>query len=174
MKRKKNLLRRISFHDNSVEKYRVQNKNALELCRNQNIMYLKIVCNESRDFSSSDTKMKPEAKAVVDNWRMHPLERALVEHSQDAHDRAQDMTLEALSVASECTSGTSISGKSLVDAREEVIEFAATLGLKVEELHQERFRVDRKKLEHMLLGEGIFLGSILQFIFISWRELQCW
>lgn len=52
-------------------------------------------------------------------------------------------------------SGTGTSGwNSNWDSREELQDFIAKLGLKdVADLYQDRFRVDRKKLEHMLTGK---------------------
>lgn len=52
--------------------------------------------------------------------------------------------------------GTSISGcgSSLSDNREDLQEFAFRLGLpSVDHLTRDRFRVDRRKLESMILGE---------------------
>lgn len=43
------------------------------------------------------------------------------------------------------------------DTREELKDFVTKIGLKdVADLYQERFRVDRKKLEQMLSGKLIF------------------
>lgn len=61
---------------------------------------------------------------------------------------------DALSDISE-SAGTSVSGRtSGWDSREELRDLVTLLGLTaVEDLYQDRFRVDRKKLEHMLLGK---------------------
>lgn len=52
-------------------------------------------------------------------------------------------------------SGTGTSGwNSNWDSREELRDFVTKLGLKdVSDLYQDRFRVDRKKLEQMLTGK---------------------
>lgn len=52
------------------------------------------------------------------------------------------------------SAGTSLSGRtSGWDSREELRDLVTMLGLTgVEDLYQDRFRVDRRKLEHMLLG----------------------
>ena len=61
---------------------------------------------------------------------------------------------ETMSETSEGTMTTSISGKSGIENREELCDIAAVLGIgNLDDLHQERFRVDRRKLEQMLLGE---------------------
>lgn len=50
---------------------------------------------------------------------------------------------------------TSISGKSGFESRDELCDIAAVLGIgNPDDLLQERFRVDRRKLEQMLLGES--------------------
>ncbi|XP_015596865.1 protein bicaudal C isoform X1 [Cephus cinctus] len=62
---------------------------------------------------------------------------------------------ETMSETSEGTGTTSVSGKSGFESREELRDVAAILGIvNPEELHQDRFRVDRRKLEHMLLGDN--------------------
>ncbi|XP_046753461.1 protein bicaudal C isoform X2 [Diprion similis] len=62
---------------------------------------------------------------------------------------------ETMSETSEGTGTTSISGKSGFDSREELRDLVAVLGiLDPDDLHQDRFRVDRRKLEHMLLGDN--------------------
>ncbi|XP_011695731.1 PREDICTED: protein bicaudal C isoform X1 [Wasmannia auropunctata] len=61
---------------------------------------------------------------------------------------------ETMSETSEGTATTSVSGKSGFESREELRDLAALLGISdPEDLHQERFRVDRRKLEQMLLGD---------------------
>ncbi|KAG5329672.1 BIC1B protein, partial [Acromyrmex heyeri] len=61
---------------------------------------------------------------------------------------------ETMSETSEGTATTSVSGKSGFESREELRDLAALLGINdPEDLHQERFRVDRRKLEQMLLGD---------------------
>lgn len=60
---------------------------------------------------------------------------------------------ETMSETSEGTATTSVSGKSGFESREELRDLAAELDIDPEDLHQERFRVDRRKLEQMLLGE---------------------
>ncbi|KAK9303802.1 hypothetical protein QLX08_004667 [Tetragonisca angustula] len=62
---------------------------------------------------------------------------------------------ETMSETSEGTMTTSISGKSGIENREELCDIAAVLGIgNLDDLHQERFRVDRRKLEQMLLGDS--------------------
>ncbi|EFN66462.1 hypothetical protein EAG_12611 [Camponotus floridanus] len=66
----------------------------------------------------------------------------------------QRRAAETMSETSEGTATTSVSGKSGYESREELRDLAALLGISdPEDLHQERFRVDRRKLEQMLLGE---------------------
>jgi len=66
----------------------------------------------------------------------------------------QRRAAETMSETSEGTATTSVSGKSGFESREELRDLAAVLGISdPEDLHQERFRVDRRKLEQMLLGE---------------------
>lgn len=61
---------------------------------------------------------------------------------------------ETMSETSEGTAATSVSGKSSYESREELRDIAALLGISdPDDLHQDRFRVDRRKLEQMLLGE---------------------
>lgn len=62
--------------------------------------------------------------------------------------------VDALSDISE-SAGTSVSGRtSGWDSREELRDLVTLLGLHaVDDLYQDKFRVDRRKLEHMLLGE---------------------
>lgn len=75
---------------------------------------------------------------------------------------------ETMSETSEGTGTTSVSGKSGFDGREELRDLAAVLGIAdPDEVHQDRFRVDRRKLEHMLLGKFISI-----FIFILKREYE--
>lgn len=57
------------------------------------------------------------------------------------------------------TAGTSFSGQgsSYGGSNENLRDLAATLGLSgIDELYEERFRVDRRKLEHMILGMNYF------------------
>lgn len=76
----------------------------------------------------------------------------------------QRRAAETMSETSEGTATTSVSGKSGFESREELRDLAALLGISdPEDLHQERFRVDRRKLEQMLLGElsaWIFFPSL--------------
>ena len=59
---------------------------------------------------------------------------------------------ETMSETSEGTGTTSVSGKSNFET--EMQNFATLLGIaNPEDVHQDRFRVDRRKLEHMLSGE---------------------
>lgn len=59
-----------------------------------------------------------------------------------------------MSETSEGTATTSVSGKSAFESREELRDLAALLGIgDPEDVHQERMRVDRRKMEQMLLGE---------------------
>ncbi|XP_076386979.1 protein bicaudal C isoform X2 [Megachile rotundata] len=61
---------------------------------------------------------------------------------------------ETMSETSEGTV-TTVSGKSVFESREELRDIAALLGIgNPDELRQERFRVDRRKLEQMLLGDN--------------------
>ncbi|CAK9810474.1 Protein bicaudal C homolog 1-B [Anthophora plagiata] len=62
---------------------------------------------------------------------------------------------ETMSETSEGTAATSVSGKSGFESRDDLREIAAVLGIvNPDDLHQERFRVDRRKLEQMLLGDN--------------------
>lgn len=62
---------------------------------------------------------------------------------------------ETMSETSEGTPTSSISGKSIFESREEIRDLAAVLGISnPEDLHQDRFRVDRRKLEQMLQGDN--------------------
>ncbi|XP_066595085.1 protein bicaudal C homolog 1-like isoform X2 [Prorops nasuta] len=64
-------------------------------------------------------------------------------------------TTETMSEASEGTATSSVSGKSGFESREDLNNLAVILGISnPEDLQQERFRVDRRKLEHMLVGDG--------------------
>lgn len=46
------------------------------------------------------------------------------------------------------------------DSREDLRDLALKIGLQdVSDLFQDRFRVDRKKLEHMLIGKNTFFCS---------------
>ncbi|XP_017757265.1 PREDICTED: protein bicaudal C-like [Eufriesea mexicana] len=64
-------------------------------------------------------------------------------------------TTETMSETSEGTMTTSVSGKSGFESREELCDIAAVLGIgNPDDLQQERFRVDRRKLEQMLLGDN--------------------
>ncbi|XP_020287705.1 protein bicaudal C isoform X2 [Pseudomyrmex gracilis] len=66
----------------------------------------------------------------------------------------QRRAAETMSETSEGTATTSVSGKSGFESREELRDLATLLNISdPEELHQERFRVDRRKLEQMLLGD---------------------
>ncbi|XP_043795271.1 protein bicaudal C homolog 1-B isoform X2 [Apis laboriosa] len=63
--------------------------------------------------------------------------------------------METMSETSEGTMTTSISGKSGFESRDELCDIAAVLGIgNPDDLLQERFRVDRRKLEQMLLGDN--------------------
>jgi protein bicaudal C len=58
------------------------------------------------------------------------------------------------------TAGTSVSGQgsSYGESNENLRDLVATLGLSgIDELYEERFRVDRRKLEHMILGMNSFV-----------------
>ncbi|XP_050471589.1 protein bicaudal C isoform X7 [Bombus huntii] len=62
---------------------------------------------------------------------------------------------ETMSETSEGTMTTSVSGKSGFESRQELFDIAAVLGIgNPDDLLQERFRVDRRKLEQMLLGDN--------------------
>ncbi|XP_070171625.1 protein bicaudal C homolog 1-B isoform X2 [Polyergus mexicanus] len=65
----------------------------------------------------------------------------------------QRRAAETMSETSEGTATTSVSGKSGFESREDLRDLATMLGIGDEDLHQERFRVDRRKLEQMLLGD---------------------
>lgn len=57
-------------------------------------------------------------------------------------------------MASDAVSEVSTRGSSMYsDSREDLRDLAANLGLQEDQLFQDRFRVDRRKLEHMLLGD---------------------
>ncbi|GAB1866886.1 Protein bicaudal C like protein 1-B [Camponotus japonicus] len=79
----------------------------------------------------------------------------------------QRRAAETMSETSEGTATTSVSGKSGYESREELRDLAALLGISdPEDLHQERFRVDRRKLEQMLLGDvkpaDTFFHSVME------------
>ncbi|XP_012263434.2 protein bicaudal C isoform X1 [Athalia rosae] len=62
---------------------------------------------------------------------------------------------DTMSETSEGTATTSVSGKSEFYSREELKDLAASLGIAdPEDLHQDRFRIDRRKLEQMLIGDN--------------------
>jgi len=80
--------------------------------------------------------------------------RSLKESLDGKLSVASSTTFDSVSEISEVTSlsthGSSIYG----DTREELQELATQLGYSdVSDLYQERFRVDRRKLESMLLGK---------------------
>lgn len=64
--------------------------------------------------------------------------------------------------------GTTTSGwTSGWDSKEELRDFATKIGLKdVADLYQDRFRVNRKKLEQMLSGEILLFLMVYFFILI--------
>lgn len=81
---------------------------------------------------------------------------------------------DALSDVPDSETGTSVSGRTSWDSREELRDLVTILGLqKVEDLYQERFRVDRKKLEHMLLGKFSILNSSLFYLSSVIFHLNC-
>lgn len=62
---------------------------------------------------------------------------------------------ETMSETSDGTATSSVSGRSGFDSREDLRELAAVLGIaNPEDVHQDRFRVDRRKLEQMLQGDN--------------------
>lgn len=67
--------------------------------------------------------------------------------------------------SSDAVSEVSTRGSSMYsDSREDLRDLASALGLQdVDQLCQDRFRVDRRKLEHMLLGE-LFSERIVYFV----------
>ncbi|XP_015113761.1 protein bicaudal C homolog 1-A isoform X2 [Diachasma alloeum] len=68
--------------------------------------------------------------------------------------QVEPRSVETMSETSEGTTTTSLSGPHGFESREELLELVETLRLSsLEELHRERFRVDRRKLENMLLGD---------------------
>lgn len=71
----------------------------------------------------------------------------------DFVERERKVT-ETLSETSECTTtATNVSGHQGFDSQEELIQLAALLQINnFDDVYRERFRVDRQKLEHMLLG----------------------
>ncbi|XP_011506262.1 PREDICTED: protein bicaudal C [Ceratosolen solmsi marchali] len=85
---------------------------------------------------------------------------------------------ETMSETSEgTTTTTSVSGKSSIDNVEELRGLAAVLGIvNPDDLQQERFRVDRRKLEQMLLGDSssesadMFFHKVMEETntFITW------
>ncbi|PNF27721.1 hypothetical protein B7P43_G12775 [Cryptotermes secundus] len=78
------------------------------------------------------------------------------------------------------TAGTSFSGQgsSYGGSNENLRDLAATLGLSgIDELYEERFRVDRRKLEHMILGDDEALepaDSFFQKIMIETNTYIMW
>jgi hypothetical protein len=76
---------------------------------------------------------------------------------------------ETMSETSEgTTTTTSVSGKSSIDNVEELRGLAAVLGIvNPDDLQQERFRVDRRKLEQMLLGEAFYIRTDSAALLIS-------
>lgn len=61
---------------------------------------------------------------------------------------------DTMSETSEDTGTTSVSDKSAIETREEMQNVATLLGIiDPDDVKQERFRVDRRKLEQMLLGK---------------------
>lgn len=75
---------------------------------------------------------------------------------------------ETMSETSEGTMTTSVSGKSGFESRQELFDIAAVLGIgNPDDLLQERFRVDRRKLEQMLLGEWSESFDFWPFFFFS-------
>ncbi|XP_026826107.1 protein bicaudal C isoform X2 [Ooceraea biroi] len=92
---------------------------------------------------------------------MRPDEMVMVNNGE------QRRAAETMSETSEGTATTSVSGKSGFESREELRDVAALLGISdPEDLHQERFRVDRRKLEQMLLGDvksaDTFFHSVME------------
>ncbi|XP_043463526.1 protein bicaudal C isoform X1 [Leptopilina heterotoma] len=83
---------------------------------------------------------------------------------------------ETMSETSEGTATTSASGKSNFET--EMQNFATLLGIaNPEDVHQDRFRVDRRKLEHMLLGDSdapeaaeVFFQKVMEETntFVTW------
>ncbi|XP_063973959.1 protein bicaudal C isoform X4 [Diachasmimorpha longicaudata] len=68
--------------------------------------------------------------------------------------QVEPRSIETMSETSEGTTTTSHSGQHGFESREELLELVEKLQLtSLEELHRERFRVDRRKLETMLLGD---------------------
>lgn len=101
---------------------------------------------------------------------MRPDEVVMVNNTE------QRRAAETMSETSEGTATTSVSGKSGFESREELRDLAALLGISdPEDLHQERFRVDRRKLEQMLLGEfawylSVRLERICRVFHAEWRN----
>ncbi|KDR18180.1 hypothetical protein L798_06930, partial [Zootermopsis nevadensis] len=78
------------------------------------------------------------------------------------------------------TAGTSVSGQgsSYGESSENLRELVTTLGLSaIDELYEERFRVDRRKLEHMILGDDEALepaDSFFQKIMVMTNTYIMW
>ncbi|XP_036142440.1 protein bicaudal C homolog 1-B isoform X2 [Monomorium pharaonis] len=81
---------------------------------------------------------------------------------------------ETMSETSEGTATTSVSGKSGFESREELRELAAELDIDPEDLHQERFRVDRRKLEQMLLGDTKSAETFFKAVMDRTNTLVTW
>ncbi|KAJ8933828.1 hypothetical protein NQ314_013750, partial [Rhamnusium bicolor] len=93
--------------------------------------------------------------------------------------RIVDMNKNSDTLSEVSESGTTTSGwNSNWDSREELRDFVTKLGLKdVSDLYQDRFRVDRKKLEQMLTGDNdalipadVFFAKIMEDTdtYITW------
>lgn len=88
------------------------------------------------------------------NWR-EARSKNLDKMRPDEVIQNERRAMETMSETSEGTMTTSISGKSGFESRDELCDIAAVLGIgNPDDLLQERFRVDRRKLEQMLLGES--------------------
>lgn len=89
-------------------------------------------------------------------------------------ERERKLT-ETPSETSECTTTTSVSGYQGFENREELLQLAALLQIEdADDVHRERFRVDRRKLEHMLLGNYFFIHkSQTQFLNFELLKIKC-
>ena len=79
-------------------------------------------------------------------------------------------TMSETSETTTATTTTTMSGKSGFDNRQELSDIAALLGIEnIDDVHQERFRIDRKKLELMLLGKFNLKNF---FLFFAYRKFE--
>lgn len=93
---------------------------------------------------------------------LHQVQGGLVTGRKER--RLTETMSEASEATSTTTNATSVSGRLSFDNAEELRELAAMLHVEEPELlQQERIRVDRRKLEQMLMG--MFIISFFYFVF---------